>query len=359
MNSHTYRLGATWAAVAALILGSSLSGWAADDQAGGRDDEDSNRGSYCTRTANAQLNACGFSVHDDYWVAAALCINKSDAPERQKCFVDAKTGWREGGQECRAQREARVAICGALGEARYDPSFSPADFDSDYRHLTNPNPYFPLTIGYRWDYDGKLETNTIVARDETKLIEGVTCIVLNDKRYKNGQLVEDTDDWYGQRKDGTVDFCGEQVNNFETFPGDKPSRPERLSTDGQWKTGRDGIPSGHYILRSPRVGGSHRQEFAPGVAEDTVHYLSTNYSYGSNPALDKNVPKALVDRFCGNGDCLVSGENSGLEPGAFTRKYYARGVGFFLGVDEETGDTVQLVNCNFDARCASLPQPQR
>ncbi|MGH2397843.1 MAG: hypothetical protein ACRDFW_12875, partial [bacterium] len=78
----------------------------------------------------------------------------------------------------------------------------------------------PLTIGYRWDYAGSLETNTIVALDETKLIEGVTCIVLNDKRYEDGLLVEDTDDWYGQRKNGTVDFCGEAVSNFETFPGD-------------------------------------------------------------------------------------------------------------------------------------------
>ncbi len=72
---------------------------------------------------------------------------------------------------------------------------------------------------------------------------------------------------------------------------------------------------------------------------------------------DQHVPRALVELFCGDHDCLVSGENTGLEPGTFQNKYYARGVGFILGVDLETGDSVQLVGCNFDPRCASLPQP--
>ena len=115
-------------------------------------------------------------------------------------------GTADGRTLCREQRAQRLKICGEIGEARYDRSFDPADFVSDYHNIANPNPYFPLTIGYQWDYSGTLETNTITALDETKLIEGVTCIVLNDKRYEDGLLMEDTDDWYGQRKDGTVEF---------------------------------------------------------------------------------------------------------------------------------------------------------
>ena len=67
--------------------------------------------------------------------------------------------------------------------------------------------------------------------------------------------------------------------------------------------------------------------------------------------LDQHVPRALMELFCGDHDCRVTGENTGLEPGAFKRKYYARGVGFILGVDLETGDSVQLVGCSFDPRC--------
>jgi hypothetical protein len=161
------------------------------------------------------------------------------------------------------------------------------------------------------------------------------------------------------RHEAGSDFfaCGEAVSNFETFPGDNPVRPERVSTDGQWKTGRDGVPSGAYILGSPKVGDVHRSEFAPGVAEDTVRYLSTSYGYGTDPGLDQNVPRALIDLFCGSHDCWVTLEFTGIEPGAFTRKYYARGVGFILGVDQNTAETVQLVGCNFDQRCANLPTP--
>jgi hypothetical protein len=294
-------------------------------------------------------------VLDDNYVARAKCINLSDPARRETCFSTARETRNEARKECADQREARLEICKDLDEARYDPSFSPADFESDFHSLQHTNPYFPLTIGYRWDYDGDLETNTIESLDEIKLIEGVTCIVLKDKRYENGFLVEETDDWYGQRKNGTIEFCGEQVNNYETFAGDDPVRPERVSTDGQWKTGRNGDPSGTFLLGSPTVGDVHRQEFSPGDAEDTVYYLSISYGYGDDATLDQFVPRALVELFCSAHDCWVTAEKTGLEPGEVTRQYYARNIGFFLGLDVATGKIVQLVGCNFDPRCSMLP----
>ncbi len=356
MNTlHFFRNVAALPVALGLVLAAGAPAMAADS--GPAADVATKQGRYCTATTLAQFDACRYETRDDFSIAKAKCINVSDGDEREECFDTAREARAEANELCRGQRAQRLEICGELGEARYEPDFDPADFDSDYRHLSNPNPYFPLTIGYRWDYAGSLETNTIVALDETKLIEGVTCIVLNDKRYEDGLLVEDTGDWYGQRKDGSVDFCGEAVSNFETFPGDNPARPERVNTDGQWKTGRDGDPSGTYILGSPRVGDVHRSEFSPGNAEDTVRYLSTSYGYGRDPVLDQNVPRALMELFCRHHDCWVTGENTGIEPGTFQNKYYARGVGFILGVDLETGESVQLVGCNFDRRCAKLPPP--
>ncbi len=109
------------------------------------------------------------------------CINLSDEDAREACVEAAGEDRKESIQLCRAQRAERLALCKDIGEARYHPSFDPADFESDYKTLRHANPYFPLTIGYRWDYAGGDETNTIVALNETKPIEGVTCIVLNDK----------------------------------------------------------------------------------------------------------------------------------------------------------------------------------
>jgi hypothetical protein len=40
----------------------------------------------------------------------------------------------------------------------------------------------------------------------------------------------------------------------------------------------------------------------------------------------------------------------------FARKYYARGIGTILEI-ENTGEVVQLVKCNFDSRCTNLPTP--
>ena len=100
------------------------------------------------------------------------------------------------------------------------------------------------------------------------------------------------------------------------------------------------------------VGDVYLEEFSLG-AEDVTEILSTTYSYGHDLVLDEGVPRVLAQRFCA-GNCVVTKNYSLLEPGLFARKYYARGVGTILEV-ENTGEVVRLVNCNFDSRCANLP----
>src|SRR5262249_26824214 len=85
--------------------------------------------------------------------------------------------------------------CRLLGEGRYDPPFDPALFD-DPRSPTNPNPYFPLAVGDRWEYRSAHEVNTVEIVNETKLISGVGCVVARDLVMRDGDLTEATDDWY-------------------------------------------------------------------------------------------------------------------------------------------------------------------
>ena len=132
-------------------------------------------------------------------------------------------------------------------------------------------------------------------------------------------------------------------------------RPELVIIDGSFKAGRDGDKPGIIALASPKVGDVYLEEFSLGNAEDVTEILSTTYSYGHDPVLDEGVPGALAQRFCA-GNCAVTKNYSLLEPGLFARKYYARGIGTILEV-ENTGEVVQLVNCNFDRRCANLPTP--
>ena len=313
---------------------------------------------YCSQTSAALFAACKHELQDDFQVARAVCINTLDPIEREACAEDSHEALAEGAQECAEVRDAREDVCDLVGQARYEPDFDPADYD-DPRQPTNPNPYQPLAVGNHWVVSDGDEQVDIEVLDKVKLIEGVLCLVVSDIVSENGAPLEITDDWFAQRKDGGVAYCGEQTAEYETFPGDDPQEAELTSTDGAFKHGRDGSKAGLLFMGTPRVGDSYRQEWSPSNAEDTATVLSTSYGYGQNAALDAAVPQALAQLLCSANDCVVTAEFSALSPGGLEHKYYARGIGFFLATNpNRPGSSVeQLVGCNFDARCASLPQP--
>lgn len=311
---------------------------------------------FCSDTAGSVYRACGFDVQDDYWLAVAVCINEPDRVDRQQCNADALASRSEGNELCKEQLLGRLGACKSLGEERYDPEFEPQLFDHDFTRLSNPNPYFPLRIGNRWEYQSETETVNLEVLNETKLIDEVRCIVVRDLVLEEGQLHEATDDWYAQAKDGNVWYCGEEVRNFENFAGDEPQRPELVNTDGSFKAGREGDKPGIIFLARPMVGQTYQEEFSLNNAEDITEIFSTTYSYGIDQELDRFVPRRLARLLC-NGDCVVSENFSLLEPGVSERKYYARGIGLFLEVNADTGEIHQLVDCNFDRRCQSLPRP--
>jgi hypothetical protein len=317
--------------------------------------EDDDRGKFCSATAKAAFRACGNEAQDDDWTAVAICTNVSDEEQRQECLADARAERREAERLCGDQLAARRRLCATLGEERYDPDFDPASFEDDFKSLGNPNPYFPLSIGNRWDYAGS-ETVTVEVLDRTKKIEGVPCIVVRDRVLQDGRLVEDTEDWFAQALDGNVWYCGEQVRDFESFEGDDPEEPELVSIDGSFKAGRDGDKPGILFRALPAAGETYRQEFSLGNAEDVAHVLSAAYAFGEDAELDEHVPSALAQLLC-SGDCVVTAEGTPLEPDVLERKYYAPGIGLFLSINPETGERVQLVDCNFDPRCPALPVP--
>jgi hypothetical protein len=194
---------------------------------------------FCSTTATALLRACRSEVKDDFFVAQAICINVSDDEGRRGCSGRARTARKEANKLCRRQRQGRLDACRSLGEGRYDPDFDPALYD-DPRNPSNPNPFFPLRVGNRWEYGGA-ETVIVQVLNETKAIDGVRCIVVRDRVFEDGDLIEDTDDWFATSKDGDVWYCGEEVKDFESFAGDRrgcrsssastaPSRPGVTAT---------------------------------------------------------------------------------------------------------------------------------
>ncbi len=336
--------------VAVLTLAAAPASATDDDPTEPRD-----RG-YCTATARLMHSACGLESQDDLFKAKAKCVNVSDARERATCLREARQARSEGVGSCRAQHDARRAICALVGEARYDPPFEPSLFDADFRRLSNPNPYFPLGIGNKREYRGGDEVVMTEILDETKLVAGVTCIVMRDLVWVGGKLKEATDDWFGAARDGSTWYCGEEVKDYGFFDGDQPQRPELVSRDGSFKHGVDGDKGGIIMPARPRVGQVYREESSLGNAEDVAQVLSVNYSFGQGGDLDRLVPRALADRLC-NRDCVVTRNFSATEPGIYALKYYARSIGFFLETKPVQGSAVQLVGCNFDTRCVALPTP--
>ena len=182
-----------------------------------------------------QSEACRAEGKADYATARAVCLNLTDAALRSACFADAKTAREEAAEECREERGARRELCAELGGGPYDPPFDPAEHDADFASPAHENPYFPLTVGDHWELAGEDETIVIDVLDETKLVDGVTCVVVRDRAERDGFVLEDTDDWMAQAKDGAVHYCGEISQSFELFPGDDPFVPELVSVDGSWK----------------------------------------------------------------------------------------------------------------------------
>jgi len=330
-------------AVTACVLGAMALGtqttWASDDH----DDHRHGGKGACTKTAHAARTACGFDVLDDFWIAKANCINVSDREERKECREEARIARKESREECRDQFEARLELCDAVGEGRYDPDFDPDHF-VDPRQIGSmvmANPWFPLVEGNKWVYESTFmdedgndvtETITVVVTDKTKLIQGVTCRVVNDLVLVDdgdGPVpLEDTNDWYAQDMDGNVWYCGEEVRDFETFEGDDPMEPELVAIDGSFKAGRERAKPGIIMLAMPQVGDVYRQESALGDAEDFAEVLSLTGT--------ESVPAASC-----TGDCLITREGNLLEPGVFADKYYAHGVGTILEVEE--GVRVELI----------------
>lgn len=284
----------------------------------------------CTNTARSVLAACYAEAIDDLWIARGNCINLSDDRDRRDCRGEARAERRDARALCREQLAARRELCTALGEDRYDPEFDPADF-VDPREIgdtVEPNPYFPLIPGTRWVYEGGDETITVTVTEDTKSIEGVTCLVVTDLVEVDGQPIEDTDDWYAQDLEGNVWYCGEISESFETVAGDDPEVAELVDIEGSWKTGRDSAKPGILMLASPQVGDIYRQEVALGDAEDAAEVIDIKGT--------ARVPAASCKK-----SCVVTREFTPIEPDVEANKYYARDIGLIL--EEEDGERVELV----------------
>ena len=173
------------------------------------------------------------------------------------------------------------------------------------------NRFFPLVPGTSFTFVGAVaggEEQTVVeVLPETKVIEGVTAVVVRDRVSLNGRLIEDTFDWYAQDAAGNVWYLGEDANDFENG--------RLVSSRGSWQWGVKGALPGIIMWADPaaHVGESYRQEYFKGEAEDWGKVIASNVTV-----------QAGVGPLAG---CVQTEDWSGIEANANEYKYYCPMVG--------------------------------
>ena len=301
------------AALFALLCVGSGTGWAANAGANS-----------CTKTTAAAFKACGHEAADDYWITAGNCANVSDSVASKTCGKEARVMYREELKACRVFREGREDFCEALGEAPYDPQIDPAMFvDPDQiGKSVAPNPYFLLIPGRTMVYKIDNEEIRVSVTNKTRVIAGVTCREVHDVVRVDGQVIEDTLDWYAQDIYGNVWYFGEISMSYEDGV--------LVNIDGSWTTGVDGAKPGYAMKAAPVIGESYRQEFALNNAEDGAEVLSLT---GTATATGGSC----------NNNCLITRDFSPIIPSLLEHKYYAPGIGFVQEIKPSTGERLELV----------------
>jgi hypothetical protein len=285
----------------------------------------------CHATTVLAIRACEGDARASKMVALGKCANVTDAAAKKACTEQATADAKDALQTCMDERAVRQTSCKKLGPTAYDPVIDPTNFPLVPKI---DNPFFPLTPGKTYVYEGQMETG--FERDEfavthnTKVIMGVTCVEVHDTVKTNGEVTEDTLDWFAQDNAGVVWYFGEHT--MELVGG--------LATtlEGSFAAGVDHAKPGIIMEANPAVGDFYRQEFDLRNAEDFAEVTSLDETV--------TVPCGAAQGCTGSGTydhALLTSETTPLEPDLHENKFYARGIGNLSTVNVDTGEKSELV----------------
>jgi hypothetical protein len=219
------------------------------------------------------------------------------------------------GQTSRAQTGDTPAEPAGLPRGSEPVELGPSDFVAKI-----DNPYWPMIPGSTWVYretdaEGTVQRVEVMVTDRTKTVLGIEATVLHDVVTEDGELIEDTFDWYAQDTAGNVWYLGEETKEFENG--------KVTTTEGSWEAGVDGAEAGIIVPADPQVGMTYRQEYYAGEAEDEGEILS----------LDERaeVPFGSFDNL------LMTKDTTPLDPDILEHKFYARGIGPILALSLSGG----------------------
>ena len=198
----------------------------------------------------------------------------------------------------------------------------PSQFQSTIDHR-----YWPMKPGSTWVFresaaDGSTQRVEITVTAQTRNILGIRATVVHDVVSEDGQLVEDTFDWYAQDRLGNLWYLGEDTKEYENG--------KVVSTEGSWEAGVDGAQAGILLPAAAAVGMVYRQEYYEGHAEDAAEVLSLDET--------ADVPYGVFNHV------LQTKDYTPLDPELVEEKFYAEGVGLVLAVAVGSSDREELIS---------------
>ena len=217
------------------------------------------------------------------------------------------------------------------------PMVSPEDYSPD--RFTDSavveHRWYPLQPGMRLDYVGSsLEEGerlyhgvTVIVTDLTKRIDGVDNVVVWERDYTDGDLVETELALFAQDRDGHIWHMGEYPEEWEDGEFDKAPA---------WVHGLAGATAGITIPAVPTVG---TPAFAQGFAPKPI-------SWEDHGKVFRADQKTCVPEACYS-DVVVIEEFEPSIPQAWQDKYYAPGTGVvrvgWRGKNDDSKEVLELV----------------
>jgi hypothetical protein len=186
-------------------------------------------------------------------------------------------------------------------------------FSVDKAKLSNTGQgaYFILEPGYRMHLQSGKDTLIVSVLEETKLVDGVTTRVVEERETEGGQLAEVSRNYLAiDNATGDVYYFGEDVDEYKNG--------KVTGHEGAWLSGVNGAKFGLLVPGAPKVGDRYYQESAPKVAMDRAEVVAINEEIKVPAGAFKN--------------CLHTKESSALESGA-EDKFYAPGIGLIKDAD--------------------------
>jgi hypothetical protein len=209
--------------------------------------------------------------------------------------------------------------CGASPQHKPAPStpisakvFDPANFDGTAKV---DNEWLPLTPGTQLIFAGstKEEIGRVPHRlvstvtDLTKVVNGVRAVMIWERDFTVGSLVEAELAFFAQDKAGNVWHLGQYPEEYENG---------KFVRAPAWLAGRNGARAGVVMWANPRPG---TPSYAQGFAPPPVNWVDHAQVY-------RRGVRTCVPAGC-YPNVLVTREFETRKPDAYQLKHYARGLG--------------------------------